>query len=166
MSNPGQTPPAVGAPRTNTEGTNMFLSILTIVIAIAAGVYMARHLIFSGFVEGSWREPMPGSGEDGYQDALQTRFRQERTRVRSAVAVAALWVACCVLCAIFKGYWVADAEWIRIGSMLVTTALMGAVAIRVLVHGARLSERSTERTFRHPDRQEDEPPHRKKGRGI
>lgn len=142
------------APATLREGTNMFLSILTIAIVVAAGVYMVRNLIFSGLVERTWREPMPGPSEEGYQEALRTRYRQERTRMRSALAVIALWAACVLLTAIMKDLWIADTELIRIGGVAVSTLLMWVVAIRSVIHSARSTERSLARTFRHHDRQD------------
>lgn len=130
----------------------MLLSALTILIVIGAVVFTVRNLIFTGLVERSWRDPMPGHAEEGYQEALLTRHNQERTRVRSALAVIVLYAAAAVVCGIMKNLWSPGAEAIRIGGMLVPTVLMLVVALRSMVHNDRSFNWRLEQSFHHRDK--------------
>lgn len=130
----------------------MLLSALTILVVIAAVVFTVRNLIFTGLVERSWRDPMPGQAEEGYQEALQTRHNQERTRLRSALAVIALYAVAAVVCSIMKDFWSPGAEAIRIGGMLVPTVLILVVALRSMVHNDRSFNWRLEQSFHHRDR--------------
>jgi len=118
----------------------MFLSILTIAIAIAAVVSTVRNLIFTGLVERSWSDPMPASGEEGHDEAMQTRFRQQRTRVRSALMVAILYGATLVVSTFLAHLWPANLVLVRQGAVVLGAVTMLIVGIRTLMHEQRGTE--------------------------
>jgi hypothetical protein len=132
-------------------------------IVIAAVVFTVRNLIFTGLVERSWRDPMPSHDEEGYQEALETRHKQERTRLRSALAVIALYAAAAVLCGILKGFWSPGAEVIRIGGMLAPTVLMLVVALRSMVHNDRSFNFRLEQSFPRREKRDLDPGNRRRG---